>query len=396
MLIYLTNILLVIIWAFVFSIGKKTEFKKFCFIFICFAQMYLISAYRYEIDSDYAQYATGFYKMAVSGFSEMTYEDWEIGFILLNKIIGLFTTKVSVFIAITSLIILVGPAFLVAKYSKHPFISIFIYLNIYLFYLDMNFIRQAIAMSIICFAYKFLIERKFWKYLLIILLAATFHLTVLYMIPVYFICLIPVSTKTHLAYLIGVVLYFVFSDGLIKLVFSKFHTEYINSVYLTSGVYFRYCIVPLILCVGMIALSYFVKEKSRRLNVLIHLTLMMGFWQIIMTKHALFERFTFYTMLFVILAIPEGIDAFKDRLISVFIKKYSKNSDSENPSKAVVRKAKEKSAVITLIVTSAIMVLLFGYNMMGLIIPVNGVHGVLPYKVQDLINLPSIDSFFKG
>lgn len=395
MLIYLSNILLVIIWAFVFSIGKKTEKKKFYFVLICFIQMYLIAAYRYEIGSDYAQYATGFYKMAVSGFSEITYEDWEIGFVLLNKIIGLFTTKVSVFMAVTSLLELIGPAFLILKYSKHPFISIFIYLNINLFYLDMNFIRQAIAMSIICFAYKFLIERKFWKYLLIVLLAATFHLTALYMIPVYFICLITVSTKTHLTYLGGIILYYIAADWLINLVFSKFHTEYLNSVYLKSGVYFRYCVVPLILCAAIIVLSYFVKEKTRRLNVLMHMTMLMGFWQVVMLKHALFERFTFYTMLFMILAIPEAIDAFRDRMTTVLTRKYSDNLRSERTSKAVVRKAKNKSAVITLIVISVILVLLFGYNMMGLIIPVNGVHGVLPYKVQDF-TLPSIDSFFKG
>lgn len=404
MLVYLINIALIVIWALIFNIGKKTKLKKFIFVGICFLQMFLISAYRYRVGNDYSMYAVGFIKMSMSGFTEMSYEDWEIGYVLFNKIIGVFTDNPAVFVWISSLVIFIGPAYLVARYSSNPFVSMFMYVNLYLFYLDMNFIRQAFAMSIMCFAYGFLVNRKFWRFLLLVAIAATFHLTVIYMIPVFLVCLIPVSSRSHILYLFGLLFYYILSDGMLKILLSKFHTEYSNSEFIEKGVYFYYCFFPLLLCLGIVAISYFVKEKSRVLNVLIHLTLMMGFWQIVMTKHSLFERFSYYTMIFVVLAVPEALNAFRKQLTENYTEKFLKDSDKDNEnadgskSRSVVSKAKRQASSIVAMTTVAILLLAFVYNMIGLIVPKRGVHGVLPYQLQSSVelNLPSIDDFFKG
>lgn len=399
MLVYLINIFLIMVWALIFCTGKRTRLKKTMFVGICFAQCFLISAYRYGIGADYSQYAVGFFSMARDGFSVMSYEDWEIGYILLNKIIGIFTAQPSVFIMVTSFIILTGPAYLVLRYSVNPFMSVFLYVNLYLFYLDMNYLRQAIAMSILCFAYGFLRDKRFWRFLLIVAVAACFHLTVLYMIPVYLVSLLKVNTRSMTLYLFGLLFYYILSDGVLNIILSKFHTEYSGSIFIESGIYFYYAFFPLLICAGMVALSYFAKNKSRSLELLMHLTLMMGFWQIVMTKHALFERFSYYTMLFVVLAIPEAINAFRDQLKINLREKYTKaykGKDNDENSRVAVRIADGKTAVAVALVTAGVLLLAFAYNMMGLIIPENGVHGVLPYQLQGGSQIPSIDSLFKS
>lgn len=399
MLVYLINIFLIIVWALIFCTGKRTRLKKWLYVGICFAQLYLISAYRYGIGADYSQYAIGFFNMSRDGFSNMEYKDWEIGYVLLNKIIGISTAQPATFIMISSLFPLIGPAYLIGKYSSNPFMSVFLYVNFYLFYLDMNYIRQAIAMSIICFAFGFLRDKKFWRFLLIVAIAACFHLTVLYMIPVYFVGMLKVNTRSLLLYLFGLLFYYILSDGLLNIILANFHNEYSGSVFIESGVYFFYAFFPLLLCAGMVALSYFVKEKSRMLELLIHLTLMMGFWQIVMTKHALFERFSYYTMLFVILAVPEALNAFKKQLKTVMKEKYTKacnaKSKDQEDYRVAVRRADGRTALIMTLVTVGVIVLAFAYNMMGLIVPDKGVHGVLPYQMQNGYELPSIDHWFK-
>ena len=399
MLVYLINIFLIIVWALIFCTGKRTRLKKWLYVGICFAQLYLISAYRYGIGADYSQYAIGFFNMSRDGFSNMQYKDWEIGYILLNKIIGISTAQPATFIMISSLFPLIGPAYLIGKYSSNPFMSVFLYVNLYLFYLDMNYIRQAIAMSIICFAFGFLRDKKFWRFLLIVAIAACFHLTVIYMIPVYFVGMLKVNTRSLLLYLFGLLFYYILSDGLLNIILANFHNEYSGSVFIESGVYFFYAFFPLLLCAGMVVLSYFVKEKSRTLELLIHLTLMMGFWQIVMTKHALFERFSYYTMLFVILAVPEALNAFKKQLKTVMKEKYTKaynaRSKDQEDYRIAVRKADGRTALIMTLVTVGVIVLAFAYNMMGLIVPDKGVHGVLPYQMQNGYELPSIDHWFK-
>lgn len=404
MLVYLVNILLIIVWSVVFSIGKRTKLKKILFVVICFLQLYMISAYRYGIGADYKMYTSGFFDMAIdvsrNGFNLTTgYEDWEIGFILLNKFIAIFTADSAVLIMVSSLLTLIGPAYLIIRYSVNPFMSMFLYVNLYLFYLDINFVRQAIAMSILCFAYGFLKDKKFWRFLLIVAVAACFHLTVIYMIPVYLVCLLKVNTRTLLLYLFGLLFYYILSDGVLNIVLANFHNEYSGSIFIENGVFVQYSFYPLLICAAMVFISYYVKNLSPAMHMLIHLTLMMGFWQIVMTKHALFERFSYYTMLFVILAVPEAINAFSRQLNDNLTKKYTESVGStsgNNKSRAISAKAAVGASRIVMIVTVVVLVLAFAYNMMGLIVPEYGVHGVLPYRTRIGLDIPDIDGIFKS
>lgn len=397
MLVYLLNILFIIIWALIFSIGKKNKLKKTLFVVICFIQLFLISGFRDEVGFDYNMYFTGFFSMAVDGFAEMSYYDWEIGYILLNKIIGVFiTARSSDIILITSALSLIGPAYLIIRYSKNPFLSVFLYVNLFLFYLDMNFIRQAIAMSILCFAYGFLKEGKLWRYLLIVLIASTFHSTVLYMIPVYFVSRLKINSRTLLIYLFGLFYYFMLSDDLLNFILLIYHGEYSGTEFITQGLNPILVIFPVLLSVGAAVLSYFVKNRTKEFDVLVHMTLMMAFWQMAMTKHMIFERFSYYTMLFVIIAVPEFICALNSQFKSSVKKRFLISmGESKNP-RAVSKAIRLRTNIASMSVTAAVLVSAFVYNMFcGLILPSSGAHGVLPYQTRLDIDIPNIDSFFK-
>ena len=121
MLVYLVNILLIIVWALVFCTGKRTKLKKYLFVGICFLQLYLISAFRMGIGNDYSMYVIGYFGMSIDGFSKLSYNDWEIGFIVLNKLINAIThsARPFTFIMISAVFPLIGPAFLISKYSKN-------------------------------------------------------------------------------------------------------------------------------------------------------------------------------------------------------------------------------------------------------------------------------------
>lgn len=396
MLVYLVNIFAVCVWAMLFCTGKKHLAKRTVFVLLCFAQCVIIAGNRYGIGADYGMYASGFFNMVRTGFEELSYEDWEIGFVLLNKAIGYFSAWPSVFVMVTSVLTLIGPFYLIWRYSQNPFLSVFLFLNMYLFYLDLNYIRQGIAMSIMCFAYGFLRDKKFWRFLLITAIAATFHMTVLYMIPVFIVALMRVRPQSMLLYLFGLLFYYILSDGVLNILLSKFHTEYAGSEFIENGIYFYYSLFPLLLCAGMVFLSFYLKEIPRSLNVLMHMTFMMGFWQIVMTKHSLFERFSYYTMLFVILAVPEALKAFRSQLKDNLREKYLRQmgSDAED-TRVLTRRVYSTTFKVMGLIYTAVVLMAFAYNLIGLIIPENGVHGVLPYQTQKGWNIPNIDWIFK-
>ncbi|MDE6728391.1 MAG: EpsG family protein [Oscillospiraceae bacterium] len=397
MFVYLINIVLISVYALVFCRGEQTKLKKSLYVGLCFYQCFTIAFMRSGIGTDYGWYYTGFREMAESGFSDMSYFDWEIGFIFLNKLLGLFTHNSAVFIGVAAAISLSGPFWLIWKYSRNPFMSVFLFLNTYLFYLNLNYVRQAIAMSIMCFAYGFLKDRKLLWYLLLCVVAATFHLPVIYLIPVYFITFIKLNPKTLPIYAGGLVIYFIVSGPVLKLLLQHFHQEYQDSQFIKYGIAWKYAVFPILLCVAVVVLAFYLDFKmSRDLNVLMHLMLMMGFWQIVMTKHALFERFSYYTMTFMIIAIPEMIYAFKDKLSEnskrVLEKKYG---DDEEGLRCAESEAKQKHSKIITAISAGVIAMAFAYNMMGLVIPKKGVHGVLPYKTIYGVKMPDIDGWFK-
>lgn len=396
MLIYLVNIFLIIVWALVFRIGKKTKLKQVLFVAVCFLQCILISSVRYRVGYDYSMYAIAFFKMVLKGFSSLEYFDWEIGYILLNKIVGLFTAQPGAIMIVTSVLSMTGPAYLIARYSKNVYLSVFLYVNFYLFYLDMNFIRQAIAMSVMCFAYGFLRDKKFWRFLLLVIIASTFHFSALYMIPVYFVCLLRINSRSMLLYLFGLFYFYLLSDSLLNFLLKRIHSEYLGTHFITVGLAPRYSAFPVVLALAAVVLAYYVKNLPRNLEVLIHLTLMMGFWQVACTKISILERFSYYNMLFVVLAVPEAISAYKAQLKANLKEKYILSAQSnEGKTRTAIRKARERTSVAAASVMAVVILFAFAHNMLGLIVPARGAHGVLPYQTRYEIEIPSIDDFFK-
>ncbi len=418
MFVYLLNIFAVCVYALLFCTKKKSENKmdRTFFMILCFIQCVVVSSIRANIGTDYYMYAKGFANMAESGFSNLKYEDWEIGYILLNKFLGLFTNKPSVLFTVVSVISLTGPMYMIWRYSKNPFMSVFIFLNTYLFYLTLNYIRQGIAMSIMCFAFGFMkrfIEgehknlwknKDMWLFILLVAVAATFHLPVLYLIPVLFISLIKLNLKTLPIYAVGLVVYFAASDAVLKVLLSHFHKEYLNSRFIKYGISYIYAIFMLVICVAMIALAFSMKFKlSKYQNLLLHLTLMMGFWQIVMTKHALFERFSYYTMPFLLIAVPEAISMLRGKLLEKSEAKVKEKMTVKNPkmrrknaSVNAETRVRQKVNKIIIAVDGLVLALMFAYNMVGLIVPKKGAHGVLPYQTHYGLDIPNIDGWFKS
>lgn len=390
MFIYFANILLVIVWALIFCRGNilamderekrddRTRLKRMIFVVLCFAQSFFIAAVRKGVGWDYVMYGQGFVEMYREGFSNLQHFDWEIGFVILNKVIALFTPYGHVFFAVTSFLSLIGPFWLILRYSRNEFLSMFIYLNMWFLYMNMNFIRQAMAISILCFAYPFIKNRKFWRFLAIVLLASLFHASVLYMIPVYFVLLLKAEWKTLMLYLGALIAYFLFSDAVLDFVLKRWHTEYYNSQFINDGVDRIYSILACVICGGVILMLLVFKKKPQILQLSIHFALLTFFWQVVMVKHSLFERFSYYSMIFLMLCIPECIFLFEKRYKKYLRAKLRKTSTFVEGGVTVNSKAEKVTAFICL----GYMLLLWAYNAVCLLATENGCHGCKPYMVM--------------
>ena len=151
----------------------------------------------------------------------------EKGYILLNKLILIFTNNPFGLVLITSLIILSGYFYSIRKYS--PLIALSILLYIMGPYVQSIYVlRQHIAMSILLFTYPFIINRQLYKFLIVVLLAFSIHQSAIVFLPVYFIYGIK---KIRTIFILGgafVALVVFNMESLIEYFIQKFFMDYVS------------------------------------------------------------------------------------------------------------------------------------------------------------------------
>ncbi|MCI6995617.1 MAG: EpsG family protein [Eubacterium sp.] len=108
--------------------------------------------------------------------------------ILLYIIKTIFGSSYTPFLFIVALIEGIAVIVLYRKFSPHYLISIFLFIASAEYFSWMfNGMRQFLSVSIVMFAFPLLLEKKYVKYIIVVALAATVHMTAVMMIPVAFI-----------------------------------------------------------------------------------------------------------------------------------------------------------------------------------------------------------------
>jgi len=193
---------------------------------------------------------------------DVTYYDFsegnEIGFQLLHYFILSFTKNYFWLFFISSIIVLYCYLSIFKKYSKDYFLSIVIFITFGFYTFYFNGLRQGLAMAIAVLATPYLIEKKLFKFLVIIFMASLFHRSALVLILFYFI----VHLRIKIEY--KMLLIFIGSLGLSGLVVQYLST--INEKYETysqvsekSGGYLTLSVYFLIGCF----IYWWIKENTK-------------------------------------------------------------------------------------------------------------------------------------
>ena len=305
MIFYTVNNLLLLLWAGIFCSRKPSKLKNLFFIIIAFTQLFAILLFRDKIGLDYNMYSVGFINMSADGFQILTYKDWEIGFVVLTKLLGLVLPDYLWYMGVFALLAAVAAAIYIYANSEMPWLSTILYVNLFLFFLSMNFIRQLVAISLLMLAWHFIKRKKFVPFLIIILFASLFHQTVLVMIPVYFLIKLKPNVKELILYGYILLWFYMCSNNFIDLITSIYHEEYASSKFITTGESLIYSVFPLVITI----ISFFL-SKTETINLtienkyLINLSFIGSITMLTMSKHSIIERLSYYFLIFTILLVP--------------------------------------------------------------------------------------------
>ena len=308
------NLLILFILILGILLCEIRKLKRNTVIFLVLSSLAMVAVAFLRADTvgiDYKQYETYFYQVHDGGWSFLISSAngyrVEPGYSLLNYFVSLFTRDVHIYMLVVAVLVVTLTAVLLYRVSPIPWIGMFVFASFGFYGNSLNFIRQCIAIAIFLYSIEYIKKKKFIPYLLIILLASTFHKSMLIMIPVYFIARIAVNWKSLLTWSALAVVASVLAWPLFNFV-----TKYIYQAYATQqGLYYmrgrdwQTAVIPGITTAVILILKPFILRRDEKNTVLINLSVYSGLLYIMTCQHFLFQRFGMMFFTTVVLVIPE-------------------------------------------------------------------------------------------
>lgn len=191
-MIYFLLIILLFSFSFLNQINleKRYLIMQQVFVFVSFV---LFGGLRYKVGADWDAYETLF--NGVSSIEEVVKSREEKLYMMSNFLIKFIFDSYGFFVFIFFLVAFSLKFYVIKLYSKDVFLSLIIYIYGVLLIYDFNGIRQGMAMSFIMLSIPYMLERRFGKFIFLIVIACFFHISAIVFLPFYFLSRIEYSNK---------------------------------------------------------------------------------------------------------------------------------------------------------------------------------------------------------
>lgn len=335
MALYIVLIIAVLIFGYMFKVNSTQKSKKgYLFFFFCI--MTVISALRkYSVGADTYQFYTAYQIIGDLDWGSSDLVRYEWGFFALCKLLNLVTGDPQVLIIVTSIFIFSSVAIFIYRNSRDVVLSTYLFLTLNIYFMYMTAMRQAIAIALLMYGFEALKRKKYLRYGIIVLLASSFHLSAITVLPLILFVDKQFTNKHFLFTICIAVTVFILADSVFNIATNIFpqYTIYGGSTFDFSN-YFGSVIIAIvsfvILCFG---LFYTLKDSSFKNNkmskILDHqstsnslqkkqisyLAFMMSMWFLsstLVVKINFFNRLTVFFDYYAILWLPEAITFIKD------------------------------------------------------------------------------------
>jgi transmembrane protein EpsG len=294
---------------------KIRKLQTRAFLFCTFILLVFFSGFRGDFTSDYKNYASLFDLYNSFDFTEVLknffYE--ERGFVLFSRFIGLFTSNAIYLMLITSIIIVF---FFLKEFkndSEQLWLSVLLFVNIGAYYTSFNIMRHILAAAIVFAGSKYLYNRKFYKYLLIIIIATMFHATAILMLPFYFILNMKCNKLNFSIITLGTIFLTTFLDKIMSFVFMFVFKRYANYSYGMTGLNLTSVVVPISILIFIILHKKCFNINNTKNRIWINATIYYVVFSVLGLKIQMIQRFAEYFAPYVLLLIPLVCARIKDK-----------------------------------------------------------------------------------
>lgn len=366
---------------------KKSEYVfnrnniKLIFCSLISFQLFIILALRsISVGGDVQSYQNLFYEFHNVGFIGILKHGFEEGYALINGIVIIFSKNFHVVMTIVSAITSGSLLISIYKNSKYPIISYFLYVTMSFYYFAFSGIRQGVAIAISIVGLKYLKEKKIWKYLIVILIATSFHYSALIMIPAYFLITNKLSVKWQTIITGITVLFYVFIDK-IFLLLANFIPRY-NDVYASQSGIAEFMggqsWKSMIICIFVFLLMSIFKnemiKKDDRNIIFYNISFASVLLSLFQTKVSVLDRLPIYLNIYMIFSIPILIDCFNKDFVGNIV--HMLPNKIENKLGVIASRVSDKMLKIIMTISIIMLGLLYSIYYFS-----NDYYRILPYQI---------------
>jgi len=309
MILYTTITLITVItglWVRRTTIGNGTRqqlMNKICLAAI-FCVLFFLCALRYEVGNDYITYMQNAHEIYVNGITvtEPGYnfavkalfaiQGWE-NYPLIFAFFGFIT----IFIFLKSMY----------EQSEIFAMSFMLFMALGIYFRSFNTVRYYMVLAITLYSLRYVIHKDYTKFVVMILVAALFHKSVLAVLPMYFICNRPWKKWFYGLIMLGTVSLFLLKDFVMEIALTLY-PSYRDTIYLSQDTGIMASMPAIMRCLVVIALCILCyKEgiKDNKANTLyFNMTIMAIALYVGGSFIPMVSRFGYYLITAQILLVP--------------------------------------------------------------------------------------------
>lgn len=296
---------------------RKKTFLILCGIAIAFV-MGFRSRYTGTADTDF--YCTLFETMKYSKYSLFEYIAHsigenplfsELGFSAYIWLVAKIFPTYRYLLVITAIINIALTMRFIYKYSENALLSVIMFITLGLFTFNMNGLRQSVAMSICLLAYDFIEKKKFIPFLLIVILAMSFHKSAIFFALTYFIIFMKPKWNYTMFFIGLLVLFVLFADNLTIIYDTLTSEDYAGAESFDSG-----GVITVLIYILVIVFALISKDKIKKGTVFNCILLSLVGLILYLARFfsvQIYERVSYYFCYFIILLLPSAIKKYDEK-----------------------------------------------------------------------------------
>ena len=324
MLIYLLNILLIFMWAFLLLKYKPSEGKKKAFCAIACIQWVMVSGFRSAyVGADTMNYRRLFYLVENTSWNKIFNnilfyirggEIIDPGYALFVKLFQVFSTNYQVYLIFIALVFMVPMAIWIYKNSSMPCLSFVIFSTLFYSFYAVTGIRQTIATAFVVFiGYELIKKKKTISFLIVVFISFFIHKSCVCFLPFLFFAHKKI-TKAYVGIFSAIVIAFLSLGKSLYAPFAEFIGYEIAEDEYIGDTYTYIFVVSLIMIASLVLYRYIkVNVSEDKFRAMYNAMLFATAFTLLTMRNQGFMRVQQYYALFLMILVPEIIKAFGKR-----------------------------------------------------------------------------------